>query len=103
MWVELYRNSLDTLGVVIQNTMHHRDAHWSSQAVVPIAQAQPNRQSSSKVTAADAQEVTISGKQCYLSMKDTTTICTTFNVGKCKGGENCAHEAHRCAVSKGRG
>ena len=103
MWVESYRNGSDTLGVVIQNTMYHRDAHWSSQAVAPIAQAQPSHQSPSNVTAADAQEITISGKQCYLSMKDTTTICKNFNAGKCKGGDNCPNGQHRCAVAKGRG
>ena len=82
MWVELYRNGSDTLGVVIQNVMQHRDAHWSSQVInLAAAPAQPSHQSPSKVTAADAQEITISGKQCYFSMKDTTTICKDFNAG----------------------
>ena len=107
-WVADFRDSEDTLGTVITETMRQRDAHWSSVELLAEGdRKQPPKEKEQMVkspkaqggTKPQTQEDIIAGYKCCLTLKDGTRLCRAFQTGECKNkGPECPNGIHGCAV-----
>ena len=123
-WVAAFRDSEETLGTVIRQTMNLRDAHWATSEMAieedrrqpPREREQPGRDSKGPKKPKGRQDATqlatyeprppggkeeiIAGHKCCLTMKDNTKLCKAFQLGQCKGkGKGkCPSGQHQCAV-----
>jgi hypothetical protein len=124
-WVAAFRDSEETLGTVIRQTMSLRDAHWATSEMAieedrrqpPSVREQPGKDSKGPKKPKGRQEPstqlaiyepkppgsreeTIAGHKCCLKMKDNTELCKAFQLAQCKGkGKGkCPSGKHQCAV-----
>ena len=117
-WVAAFRDSEDTLGTVISNTMKLRDAHWTVNETEENLQKEwprtgdspvktPKKQPGGKGKGGGAQKGTmqspakekiICGYRCSLALKSGEKLCEAFQLGHCKVGGTCPKGRHQCAV-----
>ena len=109
-WVAEFRDSTDTLGVVVKRLMVTRDAHWSpveaprndTQAHVPERTAAPNTprpQKGGKGKRDAPARASTQQQETKLSLMNGEKLCPAFQKGACRAkGNECAAGRHKCAV-----
>ena len=102
-WVSRFRESHDTLGHVIKETMVARDAHWipaltpatlASSGAVPLG---PEVKPPAAINQF-ALGKPIQGRQVAKVLKDGTKLCQSFQHGQCKNKAPCSMGQHRCGL-----
>ena len=117
-WVTAFRDSEDTLGTVISNTMNLRDAHWTVNEAVESHQREsatamdspvktPRKQPGGKGKGGKEQKGSVQsppkdkiicGYRCSLALKSGEKLCEAFQLGHCKANGSCPRGRHQCAV-----
>ena len=105
-WVSRFRESTDTLGVIIKEVMVARDAHWIPAITQPGSDPvstgggdakQPQSPNPAKTSHFQLGKP-INGKQVARTMRDGTKLCQAFQHGQCKNKTPCPSGQHRCAA-----
>ena len=115
-WIDLYRGSTDTLGMVIKQAYQQREAVW--QPPEPPAQGNQGNgnetpQKRKRASGGDQDQETPAkdkgtgkskGKAKYvLKMKNGDKLCAAYQRNKCQNGADCKSGKHLCGIHLGKG
>ena len=101
-WVSKFRESQDSLGQVIKDTMVARDAHWIPAIAASIPVGTSGTSVSDVKTPAMSNHFAlgkpIQGRSVAKVLKDGSKLCQSFQHGQCKNKVPCAMGQHRCGL-----
>ncbi|CAE8628350.1 unnamed protein product [Polarella glacialis] len=81
-WIDRFRNSSKTLGLVIKEVHAARSAHWDISGL--------------QITTAPARGTGTVFNACAATLRDNTALCPAFNSKRGCNVPNCSSGAHRC-------
>ena len=99
-WTARFRESSQSLGVIIKEVYQARDAHWLPPTPAEPASTAPGKSAPPAAAPAASKFAlgkSIQGKQVARVLRDGTLLCQAFQEGSCKSkGGKCKLGQHRC-------